>query len=153
MAKTFKIKNRLLYKYKYLPELFFGYSKASVHFSSPITLLNSKYLKNKINLGLYKECKIVLSDFKVIQQIKSLFKCSALFGGWRNNNGNYNNIGKNGNFWSSSPNDNDNAWKLNINSNNKNANMNNNNRNNGNSVRCLQHWIFSILSKRFFLCN
>jgi hypothetical protein len=144
------LKNRLLYQHKYLPELLFVYSKASVHFSSPITLLSSKYLCSLKRIGLHKECKIVLSGFKVIQQIKSLFKCSALFGGWRNNNGNYNNIGKNGNFWSSSPNDNDNAWNLNINSNNENANMNNNNKEWGFSVRCLQHWIFNIISKRFF---
>ena len=143
----------MLYQPKYLPELLIVYSKASVHFSSPITPLFSKCLYF-INIpGLYKEFKIVLSDIKVIQQIKSLFKCSALFGGWRNNNGNYNNIGNNGNFWSSSLKDSDKAWNLNINSNNKNANMNNNNHSLGFSVRCLKHLIFSIFSKRFVLCN
>ena len=35
---------------------------------------------------------------------------SALPGGYRNNNGNYNNMGNNANFWSSTENYSDGAW-------------------------------------------
>ncbi len=48
-------------------------------------------------------------------------------------NGEFNNVGTNGNYWSSTPNDENNAYELNFNSNN--ANWNNNNRSNGHSVR------------------
>jgi hypothetical protein len=140
MAKTFKIINRLPYASIFMPELLFVYAKASVHFFSPITLLYRKNLLFILNItGWCKEYKIVVSDFRVQQQIESLFTCSALLGGWRNNNGNFNNIGNNGNWWSSSENDTNNAWNLNMNSNNQNTNMNNNNNNEwGFSVRCLQ---------------
>lgn len=47
-----------------------------------------------------------------------------------------NNVGSNGNYWSSSANDNNNANYLNFNSNN--VNTNNNNRNNGQSVRLVR---------------
>ena len=47
--------------------------------------------------------------------------------------GELNNVGSNGNYWSSTPNDENNAYNLNFNSGN--ANWNNNNRNNGQSVR------------------
>lgn len=53
--------------------------------------------------------------------------------GWRNSSGNVNNVGSNGNYWSSTPNDSENAWSLNFNSND--VNMNWNNRSNGQSVR------------------
>lgn len=49
-------------------------------------------------------------------------------------NGELNNVGSNGNYWSSTPNDENNAYNLNFNSGNANWN-NNNNRNNGQSVR------------------
>ncbi len=140
MAKTFKNINRLPYASISLPELLFVYAKASVPIFSPITLLCCKYLLCNAQTGWCKELKIVVSAFRVQQQIESLFTCSALFGGWRNNNGNFNNIGNNGNWWSSSENDTNNAWNLNMNSNNQNANMNNNNNKEwGFSVRCLQN--------------
>jgi uncharacterized protein (TIGR02145 family) len=64
---------------------------------------------------------------------------SALPGGYRNyNNGSFNNAGKNGNWWSSTPNESENAWKRNLNYNNGKVNRNNNNRTNGYSVRCLK---------------
>ena len=49
-----------------------------------------------------------------------------------------NNVGNNGNYWSSSLNTNNpnNAWNFNFNSGN--TNMNNNNRNNGFSVRAVR---------------
>jgi hypothetical protein len=139
MAKTFKNINRLPYASISLPELLFVCAKASVPIFSPITLLFRKYLLCTIQTGWCKEYKIVVSAFRMQQQIESLFTCSALFGGWRNNNGNFNNIGNNGNWWSSSENDTNNAWNLNMNSNNQNANMNNNNKELGLSVRCLQN--------------
>ena len=64
---------------------------------------------------------------------------SALPGGYRNNNGNFNNIEKNANFWSSTENG-TNAWNRNLNYNNDKVNRNNNNQENGFSVRCVKHW-------------
>jgi uncharacterized protein (TIGR02145 family) len=58
-----------------------------------------------------------------------------LSGNRNNADGSLNNVGSNGNYWSSSVNG-TNAWNLNFNSGN--ANMNNNNRANGFSVRCLK---------------
>jgi len=48
-----------------------------------------------------------------------------------------NNVGDNGNYWSSTPNDENNAWNVNFNDNNVNPD-NNNNRNNGQSVRLVR---------------
>ncbi|MEI6048759.1 MAG: FISUMP domain-containing protein [Bacteroidota bacterium] len=63
---------------------------------------------------------------------------TALPGGNRNNNGTYNNIGNNGNWWSSTENSTTNAWNRNMNYNNTNVNRNNNNKRNGFSVRCVR---------------
>jgi uncharacterized protein (TIGR02145 family) len=63
---------------------------------------------------------------------------TAVPAGNRNNNGTFNNIGNNGNWWSSSENNTNNAWNRNLNYNNSNVNRNNNNKNNGFSVRCLR---------------
>ena len=63
---------------------------------------------------------------------------SALPGGYRNNNGTFNNIGNNGNWWSSTANDATNSWNRNMNYNNANVNRNNNNNTNGFSVRCVR---------------
>ncbi|MBC8311343.1 MAG: hypothetical protein H8E72_03495 [Candidatus Marinimicrobia bacterium] len=62
---------------------------------------------------------------------------SAFPGGYRNNNGNYNNMGNNGYFWSSSENNSNNGWNRKLNYNNSDVNRNNNNKQNGFSVRCL----------------
>lgn len=51
-------------------------------------------------------------------------------------NGNLNNRGTNGNFWSSTPNSKPNAYNLNFNSTNVNP-QNNNNKVNGLTVRCV----------------
>ncbi len=67
-----------------------------------------------------------------------VISASGLPGGYRNNNGTFNNIGNNGNWWSSSENNTTNAWNRNLNYNNGNANRNNNNKKNGFSVRCLR---------------
>jgi len=63
---------------------------------------------------------------------------TALPGGYRNNNGNYNNMGNNGYFWSATENNSNNAWNRNLNYNNSNVNRNNNNKQNGFSVRCVR---------------
>jgi hypothetical protein len=83
---------------------------------------------------------------------------SGLPGGNRNNNnGNFNNVGNNGNWWSSTENDTNNAWNRNLNYNNGNANRNNNNKQNGFSVRCLRDLIQSCAKCAAFfifkLCN
>ncbi|OVE79377.1 hypothetical protein BVY01_02755 [bacterium I07] len=66
---------------------------------------------------------------------------SALPGGYRNNNGSFNNIGNNANFWSSTENNNNNAWNRKLNYNNSEVNRNNNNKQNGFSVRCVRDLI------------
>ena len=63
---------------------------------------------------------------------------TALPGGNRNNNGTFNNIGNNGNWWSATENDATNAWNRNLNYNNSNVNRNNNNKKYGFSVRCVR---------------
>lgn len=55
-------------------------------------------------------------------------------GNW---NGNSNNVGSNGNYWSSVVNDSNNAYNLNFNVDDNLDPQNNDNRNNGNSVRCV----------------
>ena len=70
--------------------------------------------------------------------IKWLLLFSALPGGYRNNNGNFNNQGNNGNWWSATENDASNAYNRNLNCNNENLNRNNNNKGCGFSVRLLR---------------
>ena len=62
--------------------------------------------------------------------------CFIPASGYRNNNnGQLNNVGNNGNYWSGSPNG-TNGYNLNFNNGNVNP-ANNNNRSNGFSVRCV----------------
>ncbi len=70
--------------------------------------------------------------------IKWLLLFSALPGGYRNNDGNFNNQGNNGNWWSATEYDASNAYNRNLNYNNENLNRNNNNKQNGFSVRLLR---------------
>lgn len=63
---------------------------------------------------------------------------AGLPGGNRKNNGTFNNVGNNGNWWSSTENNTTNAWNRNLNYNNGNINRYNNNKQNGFSVRCLR---------------
>jgi len=90
-------------------------------------------------------CKQVVNDSALLQMnsrsVNGYFLCfGALAGGNRNNNGNFNNIGNNGNWWSSTENSTTNAWNRNLNYDNDKANRNNNNKENGFSVRCLKDW-------------
>ena len=61
----------------------------------------------------------------------------TMAGNSNNSNGSLNNVGTNGNYWSSTVSG-TNSRNLNFNS--SNANMNTNNRANGNSVRCLKDY-------------
>jgi len=63
---------------------------------------------------------------------------SVIPAGYRNTDGTFNNIGKNGNFWSSTEKSENNAWKRKLNYNNSEVNRNNNNKTSGSSVRCLR---------------
>ncbi len=67
----------------------------------------------------------------------------ALPGGNRNTNGNFNNLGSNGNWWSSTE-DGSNAWRRNLNSSNSEVNRNTNSQDNGFSVRCLRDLIYPV---------
>ena len=58
-------------------------------------------------------------------------------GGNRNTSGSLNNVGSNGNWWSSTEDGTD-AWNRNLNSSNSDVNRNSNDQDNGNSVRCLR---------------
>jgi len=71
--------------------------------------------------------------------MKDRANVSALPGGNRNSNGNFNNAGNNGNWWTATDNDGSNAYNRNMNYNNDNVNENNNNdKSNGYSVRCVK---------------
>ena len=73
---------------------------------------------------------------------------AVLPGGYRNNNGNFNNMGNNANFWSSTENNSNNAWNRKLNYNNSDVNRNNNNKQNGFSVRCVRDLLQSIRARR-----
>jgi len=76
--------------------------------------------------------KIQQTTFKKGKENQCLLTLPAA--GYRNNsNGTLNNVGTNGNYWSSTQNDTSNAYNLNFND--SNADWNNNNRTNGFSVR------------------
>ena len=72
--------------------------------------------------------------------IQDSANASALPGGNGNSDGNFNNAGNNGNWWSATQNDASNAWNRNMNYNNENVNRNNNDKSNLLSVRCLRDW-------------
>ena len=61
----------------------------------------------------------------------------GLLAGNRNTNGSFNNVGSNGNFWSSVQSS-ANAWRRNLNSGEDRVNRNTNDKLNGFSVRCLK---------------
>jgi len=69
---------------------------------------------------------------------KASASASALPGGNGNSDGSFNNVGKNGNWWSATENDASNAWNRNMNYNNAKVNRNNNDKTNLFSVRCVQ---------------
>ncbi|MCC8146604.1 MAG: hypothetical protein LIO93_09250 [Bacteroidales bacterium] len=87
----------------------------------------------------------LIKEARLIQQVTYIVKCNMGYvikyllllpaAGIRNNNGNLNNVGTNGNYWSSTVSS-TNAYNLNFNSTNINP-ANNNNRSNGMSVRCV----------------
>jgi hypothetical protein len=69
---------------------------------------------------------------------KASANVSALPGGNGNSNGNFNNVGNNGNWWSATENNASNAYNRNMNYNNANVNSNNNDKSYFYSVRCVQ---------------
>ena len=112
---------------------------ASAQNINPMAFL-SKSTKSARNLRKIVEVRLLqmrLSAFRFrkARGIKQPFFQAA---GNRNySNGSLNNVGANGNYWSSTVNG-TNAWNLNFNS--SDSNMNTNNRATGFSVRCLQDW-------------
>lgn len=95
-------------------------TEKEIHFSEKI------FFEKSLSFSFTKSC---------VQPMASHFVLPV---GNRNNNGNFNNAGKNANFWSATENGENNAYNLNLNYNNENANLNNNNKDNANSVRCLR---------------
>jgi len=69
---------------------------------------------------------------------KAAIFASARLGGYRNSDGSFNNLGDNGNYWSTTERDSDNAWNYNFNRKNGKLNRNWNTRSNGHSCRCVQ---------------
>jgi len=70
--------------------------------------------------------------------MKDRANVSALPGGNRNTDGNFNNASNNGNWWTATENNSGNAYNRNMNYNNDNVNENNNDKGNGQSVRCVK---------------
>jgi uncharacterized protein (TIGR02145 family) len=68
----------------------------------------------------------------------------GLLAGNRNTNGSFNNLGSNGNFWSSLESGTS-AWNRNLNSGNATVNRNTNSKANGFSIRCIKDWNTLIL--------
>ena len=83
-----------------------------------------------------KVSNFVLSENDKIKNTAAAF--TALPGGYRNNNGNFNNMGYNGYWWSATESGATNAWNRKLNYNNSQVNRNNNNKQNGFSVRCVR---------------
>ena len=116
----------------------YGISKCAL-FLNPITLLQRKYRQSNYANGFCKEYKDFAIRIRFARQIKWLFfTAAALPGGYRNTDGTFNNVGNNGNWWSSTANDASNAWNRELNYNEAKVNRNNNNKANGFSVRCIR---------------
>jgi len=98
-----------------------GMMWAKVHMSEPFQSGNPLYA---VAFGLWR-----VAHSKVVTIV-------SVPGGNRDSGGGFNNLGNNGNWWSSSDAGSGNAWNRNLNYNNANANRNNNNHRNGFSVRC-----------------
>ena len=92
---------------------------------------------NNPNISSPKLVDTSASSFKMMLcfEMYKRYVLLPVAGNRNNSNGSLNNVGSNGNYWSSTV-DGTNSRNLNFNS--SNANMNSNNRANGNSVRCLK---------------
>lgn len=92
---------------------------------------------NNPNISSAKLVDTSASSFRTILcfEMCKRYVLLPVAGNRNNSNGSLNNVGSNGNYWSSTV-DGTNSRNLNFNS--SNANMNSNNRANGNSVRCLK---------------
>ncbi len=85
--------------------------------------------------GLFQLSQIVYTANVCITN-KWLF--FSLLPGGNYNGSSYNNLGSNGNWWSSTQNSSTNTWNRRLNYDNGNVNRNNNNKTNGYSIRCLR---------------
>jgi uncharacterized protein (TIGR02145 family) len=94
------------------------------------------YLLNPVTRCISKDHKEIKWYYVAKTTVVTI--ASGLPGGNRNNNGKFNNIGKNGYWWSSTENNTNNAWKRNLKYNKGSVNRNNNNKENGLCVRCLR---------------
>jgi hypothetical protein len=85
-----------------------------------------------------KAGKLIPSDEQLSELLKNKEDLSnAVFPGFRNTDGSFNNRGSNLNLWSSTPSG-SNAWRRNLNTTYSTVNRNANNKANGFSVRCLR---------------
>jgi uncharacterized protein (TIGR02145 family) len=116
---------------------------------------------NNPNISSAKLVDTSASSFKTMRcfEMCKRYVLLPVAGNRNNSNGSLNNVGSNGNYWSSTVSG-TNARNLNFNS--SNANMNSNNRANGFSVRCIKDcntmhgsttalYFFNLNSKQFFL--
>lgn len=94
------------------------------------------YQLNPVTSCISKDNKFI--KWYYVTKTKVITIRSGLLSGNRNNNGTFNNIGNNGNWWSSKENGTNRAWNRSLNYNNGNVNRINNDKNNGFSVRCLR---------------
>jgi uncharacterized protein (TIGR02145 family) len=99
------------------------------------------------NISSYIKWDTSVNSFVLLAQGKMCKRYVLLpvAGNRNNSNGALNNVGSNGNYWSSTVSG-TNARNLNFNS--SNSNINTNNRANGNSVRCLKDYY--LVCKPFF---
>ncbi len=79
-----------------------------------------------------------LKKWYCVAKITVVTITSGLPGGNRNNNGTFNNIGKNGNWWSSTENNTNNAWYRDLLYSKGSVGRDDLNKTNGFSVRCLR---------------
>ena len=94
--------------------------------------ISSAFLKRTDTRAI--SCRMIFFCFTMCKRYVLL----PMAGNRNNSNGSLNNVGSNGNYWSSTFSG-TNSRNLNFNS--SNANMNTNNRANGNSVRCLKDYM------------
>ncbi len=113
---------------------------------SPMTLPSGMRPTGHIGFAVIPEGEWTVTGRAVLSQLERSFYATVFVfrtcapGGNRNTSGSINNVGSNGNWWSSSV-DGDSAWNRNLNSSNSGVNRNSNSQANGNSVRCLRDLI------------
>ncbi len=125
----------------------YGYGESAYPNPAAPLYLTLRMVANLRNGIIHNEQGIILTYSENGFVNNSAAAISFLPGGYRNNNnGNFNNLGNNGNFWSATENNTNNAWNRKLNYNNTQVNRNNNNKQNGFSVRCIRDSEFNIIS-------